>query len=179
MTSSQYCSRARWRRTQRWWPRGFRAVSTSRSSSTTCRSMSTSALGSQSFPRDGGDVDLLLQRADVAMYLAKSSERGFASYESSADPHAPERLALLGELRGALERNELVLYYQPQLNLSTGSIESRRGADSLATPSPGSNPARRVHSPRSRDGPDQTADPLRARSWRFDSAGPGWTRAAR
>jgi len=56
------------------------------------------------------------------MYAAKAANGGFAIYERLADSHTPDRLALIGELRGALEREELVLYYQPQLTLSTGSI---------------------------------------------------------
>jgi len=80
------------------------------------------SVGFAAFPRDGEDADLLLQHADVAMYLAKTANAGFAFYDSSTDPHTPDRLALIGELRGALERGELVLYYQPQLALSTGSI---------------------------------------------------------
>jgi diguanylate cyclase (GGDEF)-like protein/PAS domain S-box-containing protein len=80
------------------------------------------SIGLAAFPRDGGDVDLLIQHADVAMYAAKAANGGFAVYDSSADPHTPDRLALIGELRQALEREELVLYYQPQLTLSTGSV---------------------------------------------------------
>jgi diguanylate cyclase (GGDEF)-like protein len=82
------------------------------------------SIGLAAFPRDGGDADLLLQRADVAMYVAKTTNAGFAVYDSSTDPLTPDRLALIGQLRGALDRGELVLYYQPQLTLSTGSISS-------------------------------------------------------
>ena len=80
------------------------------------------SIGLAAFPRDGGDADLLLQHADVAMYSAKAANGGFAAYESFTDPHTPDRLALIGELRGALEREELVLYYQPQLTLSSGRV---------------------------------------------------------
>jgi diguanylate cyclase (GGDEF)-like protein len=80
------------------------------------------SVGLAVFPRDGGDADLLLRRADGAMYAAKAGRAGFATYDRSADPLTPDRLALVGELRGALDRGELVLYYQPQLALSTGSI---------------------------------------------------------
>jgi diguanylate cyclase (GGDEF)-like protein/PAS domain S-box-containing protein len=80
------------------------------------------SIGMATFPRDGGDADLLIQHADVAMYAAKAANGGFATYKSSSDRHTPDRLALIGELRGALEREELVLYYQPQLALSTGGI---------------------------------------------------------
>jgi diguanylate cyclase (GGDEF)-like protein/PAS domain S-box-containing protein len=78
------------------------------------------SVGLAVFPRDGTDAGLLLRRADAAMYLAKTMRAGFATYDQSADPLTPERLALIGELRGALDRGELVLYYQPQLALSTG-----------------------------------------------------------
>ncbi len=80
------------------------------------------SIGLAEFPRDGADADLLIQHADVAMYIAKAANGGFAVYESAADPHTPDRLALIGELRDALEREELVLFYQPQLALSSGSI---------------------------------------------------------
>jgi diguanylate cyclase (GGDEF)-like protein/PAS domain S-box-containing protein len=78
------------------------------------------SVGLAVFPRDGADADLLLRRADGAMYLAKTVRAGFATYDRSADPLTAERLALIGELRGALDRGELVLYYQPQLALPTG-----------------------------------------------------------
>jgi predicted signal transduction protein with EAL and GGDEF domain len=78
------------------------------------------SVGLAVFPRDGADAGLLLRRADGAMYLAKTVRAGFATYDRSADPLTAERLALIGELRGALDRGELVLYYQPQLALPTG-----------------------------------------------------------
>jgi diguanylate cyclase (GGDEF)-like protein/PAS domain S-box-containing protein len=80
------------------------------------------SIGLAAFPGDGGDADLLIQHADVAMYIAKAANGGFAMYESSADPHTPDRLALIGELPEALVRGELVLHYQPQLALSTGDV---------------------------------------------------------
>jgi predicted signal transduction protein with EAL and GGDEF domain len=80
------------------------------------------SVGLAIFPRDGGDADLLLRRADGAMYVAKTVRAGFAMYDRSADPLTPDRLALIGEMRGALDRGELVLHYQPQLALPTGSI---------------------------------------------------------
>jgi diguanylate cyclase (GGDEF)-like protein/PAS domain S-box-containing protein len=79
------------------------------------------SVGLAVFPRDGEDAELLLRRADGAMYAAKTARAGFARYDRSADPLTPDRLALIGELRGALDRGELVLHYQPQLAFSTGS----------------------------------------------------------
>ena len=74
------------------------------------------------YPLDGCDADSLLRRADVAMYVAKRRNAGIAPYDRSLDHHEPDQLALVGELRGALERDELVLYYQPVLDLSTGAV---------------------------------------------------------
>jgi diguanylate cyclase len=74
------------------------------------------------YPRDGSDADSLVRRADVAMYAAKRRNAGFVSYHPSLDHHEPDQLALVGELRGGLERGELVLYYQPILDLSTGQV---------------------------------------------------------
>ncbi len=80
------------------------------------------SIGLASFPKDGDDADRLLQRADVAMYFAKTANAGFASYDASTDCHAPSRLSLIGQLRGAIDRRELVLYYQPQVAVSGGEI---------------------------------------------------------
>jgi diguanylate cyclase (GGDEF)-like protein len=76
----------------------------------------------------GEDVTTLLQRADVAMHVAKSHGLGVFAYDPAVDSYSPARLALLGDLRRALERDELVLYYQPQVNISTGDVV---GAEAL------------------------------------------------
>ena len=73
-------------------------------------------------PDHGTDVDALLQRADVAMYQAKDARTGFQVYDPSRDRHSRERLALIAELRHALERDELVLHYQPKVDLATGLV---------------------------------------------------------
>ena len=75
-------------------------------------------------PEHGNTVDLLLQRADVAMYVAKRSGQGHAVYDAAKDEHTLGRLAMVGELRRALERRELVLHYQPQIRLRTGTVTS-------------------------------------------------------
>ena len=73
-------------------------------------------------PDDGVDADSLLQRADVAMYQAKEARTGFQAYDPARDRHSRERLALMAELRRALERDELVLHYQPKVELATGRV---------------------------------------------------------
>jgi diguanylate cyclase (GGDEF)-like protein/PAS domain S-box-containing protein len=74
--------------------------------------------GLASFPKDSDDAQGLLQRADVAMYLAKAANSAYASYDPSTDRHDPSRLALLNELRRAIDRSELVVFYQPQVNVN-------------------------------------------------------------
>jgi diguanylate cyclase (GGDEF)-like protein len=73
-------------------------------------------------PADGTDVDTLLRRADMAMYLAKGSRSGTARYDRHHDHYNPAQLALVAELRRAIETNELVLYYQPKAELLTGRV---------------------------------------------------------
>jgi EAL domain-containing protein (putative c-di-GMP-specific phosphodiesterase class I) len=80
------------------------------------------SIGAALCPEHGDDADALLQRADVAMYQAKEARTGFQSYDPSRDRHSRERLQLIAELRRALERDELVLHYQPKVDLATGLV---------------------------------------------------------
>jgi diguanylate cyclase (GGDEF)-like protein/PAS domain S-box-containing protein len=73
-------------------------------------------------PEHGGDADTLLQRADVAMYVAKRSGTGHAVYTPDQDQHSPNRLSLAGELRHAIEQDQLVLHYQPKLDLASRQV---------------------------------------------------------
>jgi diguanylate cyclase (GGDEF)-like protein len=70
-------------------------------------------------PRHGDDRHTLMRRADVAMYAAKRSGGGFAVYAANQDEYDIARLDLMSSLRTAIEANELVLYYQPKVNLKT------------------------------------------------------------
>ncbi|HWH28661.1 MAG TPA: EAL domain-containing protein, partial [Mycobacteriales bacterium] len=73
------------------------------------------SLGIAVHPAHGADVDLLLRRADIALYQAKR-ERGMVRvYEAGSDDHTPEKLALAAELRAALQNDELFLEFQPQI----------------------------------------------------------------
>ncbi len=74
------------------------------------------SIGIVSFPEHGQDVDTLIQRADVAMYVAKQdSASSFKVYSPKLDQYNPFRLTLMGELRVAIEQNDLVLHYQPKV----------------------------------------------------------------
>ncbi|MDP9182561.1 MAG: EAL domain-containing protein [Actinomycetota bacterium] len=72
-------------------------------------------------PDHGHDLDELLKRADVAMYLSKESGE-VEVYDADRDPNTPGRLVLLGALRRALENDELRLHYQPKADARTGRL---------------------------------------------------------
>jgi diguanylate cyclase (GGDEF)-like protein len=82
------------------------------------------SIGIALYAEHGVDADTLLRRADVAMYAAKGSRTGCALYAPEDDRHSPERLALVADLRRAIEQRELVLHYQPRVDVrsSSGSI---------------------------------------------------------
>ncbi|TLY49643.1 MAG: bifunctional diguanylate cyclase/phosphodiesterase, partial [Gammaproteobacteria bacterium] len=87
------------------------------------------SVGIALYPSHGIDPSLLLQRSEVALFAALGSEEPVTVYDPAADPHRPERLSLMSDLREALERNQLHLHYQPKLNLTTRRID---GAEALA-----------------------------------------------
>jgi diguanylate cyclase (GGDEF)-like protein len=70
----------------------------------------------------GQDLLTLMQHADSAMYLAKTQHVGVVAYDPTVDGRSDTKLALLGDLRAALERDEFVLYYQPKVNVTTGEL---------------------------------------------------------
>ena len=86
------------------------------------------SVGIALYPDHGGDVQELLQRADVAMYVAKEHPAGCEVYARERDDYSPDRLTLLTELRRAIDRGELVLHYQPKADLRSGEI---RGVEAL------------------------------------------------
>lgn len=80
------------------------------------------SIGIALYPDHGTDADTLIQRADVAMYIAKRSGSGYAVYAPEQNQHRPDRLALMGELRHAIEHDQLLLHYQPKISLQTHRI---------------------------------------------------------
>jgi len=78
------------------------------------------SIGIALFPEHGTDARTLLRRADVAMYAAKQQQSGYAFHREDFETRSPDQLALVVELRGAIERNELELHYQPKLHLRSG-----------------------------------------------------------
>ncbi|HEB49165.1 MAG TPA: GGDEF and EAL domain-containing protein [Desulfobulbus sp.] len=89
----------------------------------------TASIGIAVFPADGDDADTLFKNADLAMYHAKSlGKNKYQYYTESMNVSARERLTVENDLRRALARNELVLYYQPQVSMKTLEI---RGLEAL------------------------------------------------
>lgn len=85
------------------------------------------AVGIALYPRHGNDASVLLQRADVALFAALGSAEPVGVYDPTVDPHRPERLSLMGDLREALDRDQLQLHYQPKLNLAMRAIDGVEG----------------------------------------------------
>ncbi|MBQ0937234.1 putative bifunctional diguanylate cyclase/phosphodiesterase [Ideonella paludis] len=83
----------------------------------------TASVGIALFPRDGTNVHDLMRNADVAMYAAKSSGRnGMMLYTPQLAGRGREKLELETALHKAIERNELVLYYQPKVDVATAKM---------------------------------------------------------
>ncbi len=73
-------------------------------------------------PADGSTPDVLLQRADIAMYVAKAKHQRVIRYEQHLDEHSPRKLGLLAALRRSVVDDELLVYYQPILDLNAGGV---------------------------------------------------------
>lgn len=81
-------------------------------------------IGVALMPEHGGNADMLMQRADIAMYRAKQMASNYVVYANELNRHSPERLGLMAELRDAIEQDQLLLHFQPKLDLKTGRILS-------------------------------------------------------
>ncbi|CAN5468615.1 hypothetical protein BH10ACT1_BH10ACT1_36570 [soil metagenome] len=84
------------------------------------RLQTNASIGIALFPSQAQDVATLIQRADVAMYLAKRSGTGVAVYAAENDRSSVERLTLIGDLPDAVPAGQLVLHFQPCIDLRSG-----------------------------------------------------------
>ncbi|HEX9404577.1 MAG TPA: EAL domain-containing protein [Steroidobacteraceae bacterium] len=83
----------------------------------------TPSIGVSMFPEDGVEADTLLRNADLAMYFAKRKGPGMSAFfDASMNDAALHRFTLEAKLRGALERGEFTLHYQPQFDVRTGGV---------------------------------------------------------
>jgi diguanylate cyclase (GGDEF)-like protein len=88
----------------------------------------SASIGVSVFPDHGSTNDELLRSADVAMYKAKQGFATVCTYRATDDPNSRDRLAMIDELRAAIEARELTLYYQPTIDLYTMAV---RGVEAL------------------------------------------------
>ena len=83
----------------------------------------SASIGISWYPEDGEDMETLFKNADMAMYRAKEQGRNnYQVFDVRMNDYAFERLQLEKDLRKALEREEFLVYYQPQIHISTGRI---------------------------------------------------------
>lgn len=83
----------------------------------------TASLGISQYPIDGDDVPTLIKNADIAMFKAKSlGNNQYYKCSNDLKNSTLENISLINDLYMAIERNEMILYYQPQVNGSTGEI---------------------------------------------------------
>ena len=88
----------------------------------------SAGIGIACSPDHGLDVDVLMSRAEMAMYAAKQNQSGCVTYHPGLDSSSEESLTLISELRAAIDRDQLRVYLQPKVNLQTRQIV---GAEAL------------------------------------------------
>lgn len=82
----------------------------------------TASIGIAIYPDHGADVSALIRRSDVALNNAKQSNNPIVTYSAEIDIFSPRRLALMAELRQAIQDNLLTLNFQPKVKISTGEV---------------------------------------------------------
>jgi len=101
----------------------------------------TPSIGIAILPTDGGDAETLLRHGDLAMYFAKRRSPGtFAFFDASMNEGVLHRYTIEDKLRGALERGELSLHYQPQIDMTTGNVTGMEALLRWANPDLGMVP---------------------------------------
>lgn len=88
----------------------------------------SASIGAVLFPAHGDDMGDLMRRADAAMYEAKRQRQGFVLFAPNLEGEGDERVRLQGDLAHAIDAGELVLHYQPKVDLTTGRMA---GAEAL------------------------------------------------
>lgn len=88
----------------------------------------SASIGISMYPDDGKDVSSLIKHADSAMFKAKEERNNYCFYETGMEDEIAQRLELERELRHAIEHEELVLHYQPKVDLTSGELV---GAEAL------------------------------------------------
>lgn len=81
-------------------------------------------IGEARFPEHGSTARILMQRADTAIFEAKRLGRLYFAYDPGLDPHKPETLSMMSELRTGLDEGQFQLYFQPKVDLATGTVSA-------------------------------------------------------
>ena len=82
----------------------------------------TVTIGEARYPYHGTSSRVLLQHADTAIFEAKRAGMPFMTYDPEKDPHKPERLTMMGELRRGLDEGQFKFYYQPKVDIASGTV---------------------------------------------------------
>ena len=121
------------------------------------------AVGIALHPDHGDDADELMRRAKVAMYRAGANGH-FALYSGMHDDERRHRLALIDDLRRAIDADELLLFCQPKVDMRDAPVLRRRSADALEASAPGDDLAGDLRRVGREQRPDHAADAMGARS---------------
>lgn len=84
----------------------------------------TATIGEARYPEHGTTARTLMQHADTAIFEAKRLGRPYFVYDSELDPHKPERLSMMSELRAGLDEGQFQLYFQPKVDLASDTIKA-------------------------------------------------------
>jgi diguanylate cyclase (GGDEF)-like protein len=85
------------------------------------------SIGIARFPHDGDDAHALMRHADIAMYAAKEARTGWKVYAAELDRHSVERLNVISDFRRALDAGEIVVYYQPVVDVDGSRVQGAEG----------------------------------------------------
>ncbi|HEX8977643.1 MAG TPA: EAL domain-containing protein [Solirubrobacteraceae bacterium] len=85
------------------------------------------SIGIARYPQDGEDSHALLRCADIAMYAAKEAQADYKLYAAEQNQHSVRRLSVLSDIRHALASDQIVVHYQPIVDLDTGSVTGAEG----------------------------------------------------
>lgn len=84
----------------------------------------SAGMGIANYPEHTKDIEVLISRAEIAMYAAKNSQSGVTVYHSGLDVANEENLSLGSEIRAAVEQNQLSFYVQPKIDFVTGKLQA-------------------------------------------------------
>jgi diguanylate cyclase (GGDEF)-like protein len=84
--------------------------------------IASGSIGIVTYPTHGEHLNALLRHAELAMYASKRSNSGFVVYDASLENNTQQNLSLMAELRYAVEHDEFKLFYQPKVNIATGTV---------------------------------------------------------